>query len=634
MAKVTDPDTLVRNTDVTFNTGTKKITVASGTNIDAKDGVTLKCLYSFCKEEWKADANLIPYAFPWVPITDEQFELQGGWDFADDTSRYLVRDGGWAVIDPTTGNPSQMWAGVVSLGALETNDQPYFVQSSSPTASPVDFQTTGVINQAVQIFKDVDADGSQEAGDFDYRTFLAVYGREQAQIYGRSALADIGVAALSYQAYRFPLSTSSDLNIAESDVNIAANSPYTAIKVRYFASDFAKDVDLVGTPRNFGIVIDVGTHSGVDGSCSASGNSMASTEGGIPTDGTYDGGALTIHEGNNKGTYTIGTVVSATAVPITTTFPEADTGMSFTLQRATPVVATKKEIYEKVQYLLRQETDADSTSGTNVGKTASELLEFVGSTLKAGTKTPTNHRSGGSGVIIMGFDANDTNDLVFVDNTGPASGSRTYPFVAAGSIAFNTNLRNDASAKYWVFFEYTERFVNTGFAIADAGGATATLTSTTTNLVTELASGDFIKLSGFTAANDNGIFECTAAPTGSGPWGVAVTKVDGLTLADEAAGASVSLDKNPVGSEDAIIVKNNAAADIRGDVGGAASVAFDFDYDGNVQGGRTQGTNAAVVIRALGLITAQYVESTATIIRATGQSFSLVAPLERNYQNA
>ena len=56
-------------------------------------------------------------------------------------------------------------------------------------------------------------------------------------------------------------------------------------------------------------------------------------------------------------------------------------------------------------------------------------------------------------------------------------------------------------------------------------------------------------------------------------------------------------------------------------------------YDNNVQGGRTSGTNADIVLRAIGLETAQFVEATGTITRATGQVFSLVAALERNYSN-
>jgi hypothetical protein len=93
------------------------------------------------------------------------------------------------------------------------------------------------------------------------------------------------------------------------------------------------------------------------------------------------------------------------------------------------------------------------------------------------------------------------------------------------------------------------------------------------------------------------------------------------------------VDKNPIGSPDAIIVKNNAGADITGNISAQASVSFDYDYDNNEQGTRTKATNAAVVIRALGLGTAQYVETGGILSRATGLSFSLVAPLERNYAN-
>jgi hypothetical protein len=59
-----------------------------------------------------------------------------------------------------------------------------------------------------------------------------------------------------------------------------------------------------------------------------------------------------------------------------------------------------------------------------------------------------------------------------------------------------------------------------------------------------------------------------------------------------------------------------------------------FAYDSNVQGGRSAGTDAAVTIVAIGLSTGQYVSTTATITRTTGQNISLVSSLERNYSNA
>jgi hypothetical protein len=80
-------------------------------------------------------------------------------------------------------------------------------------------------------------------------------------------------------------------------------------------------------------------------------------------------------------------------------------------------------------------------------------------------------------------------------------------------------------------------------------------------------------------------------------------------------------------------VDDASAVDIAGNVSGQASINFTFDYDGNVQGGRTAGTNADVTLVAIGLNTAQYVISTGTITRSTANTITAVSALERNYSN-
>lgn len=231
------------------------------------------------------------------------------------------------------------------------------------------------------------------------------------------------------------------------DGNVSTISPYTAIKVRYFDQAFTRAVDSA-TGRNFGIVIDVGTHSGVDGSTTASGSVLTTAEAGI-TGADYTGGTLVIHEGANAGAYAISGTPAAGSVTITTTFAATLANQSFTLYRATPVTATAEQIYTKVQYLLRQNADIDATDQTVNGKLADQLLGFVGSDLNCGALTPTNPNGGGSGVIIEGFSATDTNRITFYDNTATP---RTYPFVASLSIEFGANFVNDADAKYWVYF--------------------------------------------------------------------------------------------------------------------------------------------------------------------------------------
>jgi hypothetical protein len=445
-----------------------------------------------------------------------------------------------------------------------------------------------------------------------------------------TAIGISGAAGMDNKVFRFPLANQTDLKILETDANIDANTPYTQMAIRYFDQAFNREVDSA-TNRDFGIVIDVGTHSGVDGSFSAGLSVLTSAEGGIPTDATYTGGTIRIHEGTDENTvFNISGTPTATTVTITSTFTATESNISFTIQRATPVVATIQEIYEFTQRQLRRDVDIDATDQIVVGRTADELLTFVGDALRCGQDLPDNPNGGGSGVVIEGFDTNDTNSLSFFDNTGT---SRTFPFVAAGTINFNANLVNDTGpAEYFMFFEYTERFTNTGFGISGVTADAGTLDSSTTNLVTELADGDFIRLSGFVATEDNGIFVLTGTPAGAGPWTAAVRKLDGVTLIVEAAGASVSLDKNPIDSDDAIIVNDNTSTPITGNVGGS-SVAFDFDYDNNVQGGRTFGTDAAIIIRALGEDVAAFVETSGTITRATGLTFSVTAPLERNFTN-
>jgi hypothetical protein len=90
---------------------------------------------------------------------------------------------------------------------------------------------------------------------------------------------------------------------------------------------------------------------------------------------------------------------------------------------------------------------------------------------------------------------------------------------------------------------------------------------------------------------------------------------------------------NDFGETGAVLVKNSSNADITGNISGNSTIFFDFDYDSNVQGGRTAGTDAGITVVAIGLNTAQYVIATGTITRSTTNQVSLVSTLERNYLN-
>lgn len=87
--------------------------------------------------------------------------------------------------------------------------------------------------------------------------------------------------------------------------------------------------------------------------------------------------------------------------------------------------ATAEQIYAKHQYLRRQSTDINTggTAGTVNGKTADSIMYFVGDTLYVRG-------------FIDGFNANDINRLVFIDDSGV---NRTFPFTAAGSLVFDSS---------------------------------------------------------------------------------------------------------------------------------------------------------------------------------------------------
>jgi len=456
-------------------------------------------------------------------------------------------------------------------------------------------------------------------------------GDVNGKTYDQSNLVAIGETTLSNRIFPFPLSNITDTNISETDANIDANAPYTAMQIRYFQTAYSKDVDSA-TNRNFGIVADIGTHSGVDGSITAAGTVLTTAVGGIVDDTRYEGGTLTLHDGSDEGiVFTIGSGVgdvTATTVTISAgTFTATET-VSFTIQRAAPIVASKFQIFEFLQRELRRDADINALTPVVTGRTAGEIAAFEGAILRLGEKLPINPAGGGSGVIVEGFDTNDTNNLSFVDNLGLR---RTFPFVAAGSLNFNAALVNDTAPEYVMYFEFTVQTAVSDGVLAAPAGRDTTLTSAGANLPVVTA-GQYINIAGFTGGvgnGSNGTYVVTGTPTTSS---IALTKFGvGNPVAETAV--AIAVGENPIDTPDAIIVQDNSAANISGVISGAV-IPFDFDYDNNVQGGRTAATNATVAIRAIGLESGQFAEARNQIVsRATGLSFTINAATERNYAN-
>ncbi len=82
------------------------------------------------------------------------------------------------------------------------------------------------------------------------------------------------------------------------------------------------------------------------------------------------------------------------------------------------------------------------------------------------------------------------------------------------------------------------------------------------------------------------------------------------------------------GTSGAILVKDASDTDITGTVGGSSEIAVSFDYDGNVQGGRTAGTDADAWLVGVG-ITGGYAKKAFTIQRSTSNQVSIDPALNR-----
>lgn len=603
---ITDPDLLTQNTEVTVDTDAKTIQLEIAGNL-GNEGVTLQALYSFLKEEWKADANLIKFPFPMLAITEEKFEIINGWDFKDTTTRQLIRTGGWG-LNPA-GTVVEEYAGIITLGSLGDTDQVYFQQVGSGATANI--ALPGVVNQAVKIY----GDGSH--GSVNYRSYFKLFVREYAKSYGMAQLSDIGVGTMTYQVYRFPLTNATDLKIVATDANVIGKAPY------------------------FG----TSTASGTDGVAVAGDETFTSAAAAFAVGDV--GKFICIESGTNMGFYKIVTRNSATSVELDRVMPANGSSIAYTVcpgaMKLTWYAAAQtktgfnfgdanfhliiegnqgsaEQIYTFAQYMLRQNRDIDDGAGTQTGKTVNALLQFTGDALA------TLPYDTGKGTFINDFKSSDTNRLSFSDSAVTTTkrardGSNTATITTATAHGL---VPGDAVTISGVG--------GTGYNGAGVVGTTPTPTS-------------------FTYANTGTLETETADTAGTVydrnyrtyPYVAALTLNFGDNLKNDAAAkywvfftddnAGVNLGHD-FGTADAIIAKTQAGVDMTGDVSAASSVQLTYDYDGNVQrGAGSAGQDAPITVVALGLTTGQYVSATGTIARSTANVVSLVAALERNYSN-
>lgn len=444
-------------------------------------------------------------------------------------------------------------------------------------------------------------------------------GNTNGKTFDASDLGAVDELTLGNRKFAFPLSNVPDLKISVTDINIIGNTPY----------------------------VQAADHSNTNGVTTA-GSATFTSAGGAFIAGDV-GKLLCIDTGTNAGMYEIATFTSATSVTVNRNFIDTEASITYSVNPygmkieyfATSATNTTDytngnatfgtnieanggtaiQVYEYVQYQLRQNSDIDFDASTHVGRTLPTLLVFEGDTLVSGKSNPTNPDAGGAGVSITNINAADANNIT---NFDASQIGRIFPETIAITLDFNDALTSDAVSTYDLYFDRTIRTVVSDLVINSGG----TITSATSQLAAPLdaGTGAFIRIDGLTGVDAamNGIYQVTGTPTTSS---YAVTRWDGKTLVTTSAAAG-NVDQHAVNTPDAIIVDDAAGLDVAG--AATSDVAFSFAYSANVQGGRTAVTTY-VLARAQGISGAQYIQSSVSpIVSGTPLTITLTASNELN----
>lgn len=245
MAKIIDLDLLDVGTEITLDTTAKTFTLIEAGQLVAKDGVTLQALYSKLVSLWLTDTyNKYPFPMYAIDAKSGQFIFgfdgsnYNGWKPANDTTRQMLRDGGWSEYS-AAGVLNRQYVGIVSLGDVNTGAQLYYQKAIGGAAA--NFTFTDEVNEGIQVF------GDATNGNFDNRTYFKSYVREQGKKFKDSVLADTGQTATGAYTVNMLLSNETDLKITDADVEMT-NAPYSGITVEYFGANQNRTIGGVAYP--------------------------------------------------------------------------------------------------------------------------------------------------------------------------------------------------------------------------------------------------------------------------------------------------------------------------------------------------------------------------------------------------
>ena len=250
MPKIVSRSGLNVGTELTIDEAAKTFTLNAAGNLVAKDGVTLQALYSKFVELW-ATPSYQDSPFPMYAIDalsgQFQFGTDGatfnGWKPANDTTRQMLRDGGWSEYN-AAGELARQYVGIVGLGTVSAGAQLYYQKVLDGAAT--NFTFTDQCNEGIQVY------GDATNGNFDSRVYFKSYVREYGKKYKDSVLADTGKTSTGAFLVNMLLSNEDDLKIQANDAAMTG-APYNGITVSYYTANQTRSIG--GTNRNFKIII-------------------------------------------------------------------------------------------------------------------------------------------------------------------------------------------------------------------------------------------------------------------------------------------------------------------------------------------------------------------------------------------
>lgn len=212
---------------------------------------------------------------------------------------------------------------------------------------------------------------------------------------------------------------------------------------------------------------------------------------------------------------------------------------------------TASEIYEAIQYLLRQLTDIDADGDTHIGRAIDGLCRFNGSVLEFGSvdgglSFPTNPDGGGSGVYCDNVAAADANNVKFFDNLGVL---RSNKETIAVTIDANQILIDDTIAEMDLYYDRTIRTSVSDLIVNSVG----TITSAGANLpVLDVGNGAYIRIENFTGADlaANGVYQ-VVTETSQSSW--TVVRYDNAAMITTSQ-TDIEVDEHPYDTPDMLIV--------------------------------------------------------------------------------